>query len=203
MKMGRFEKFFINRPTHEDHVISRARDLLALADVKEKQKCLEVGCGNGALSRHLASKYRLDVTGVDVDPEQIRLARVNTDDMPNVRFSQADATNLAFPDNDFDIVLSFGVMHHISNWVDALKEVGRVLKPAGYFIYSDLVYPDWTARIWSTKLGSSIARNYGFPTARGLSSFVEQNNLSTLYSALSMRYMLVFNLYEAVYQKQS
>ena len=202
MKMGKFEKLFINRPSHAERVIKHGERLLRLVDVKEKQNYLEVGCGIGAMSKHVAEKYLLNVTGIDVDPEQIQLAQESTAGVPNIRFLEADATDLPFQDEDFDIVLSFGVMHHIANWLDALKEIGRVLKPRGYFIYYDLVYPDRASRIWSAGTARSIARNYGFPTVRALNSFVSQNNLSTLHSSLSKRYMLVFNLYEAVYQRQ-
>ena len=183
----------MNRSKHAKRVIARAEKLLHFANVKEKQNFLEVGCGNGATSRYFAKKYLLNVTGTDVDSEQIQLAQENIDDIPNIRFLEADATNLPFGDDDFDIVLSFQVMHHISNWLDALKEIKRVLKPMGYFIYVDLLYPKWTA-----KIGKMFKHNYGITTLHDLSSFVEKNNFSTIHSSLSQS--LIFNHYEAVYQ---
>lgn len=202
MKMGKFEKFFINRPSHAEQVIGRAEKLLALVDVKEEENCLDVGCGNGALSKYVAETCQLRVTGVDVDPEQVQLARDNVGDVPGICFREADATNLPFQDNDFALVLSFGLMHHIFNWSNALEEINRVLRPEGYFVYFDLVYPGWAARMGSSKPASSVARNYGFPTVQGISSFVDRNDFLTLHSSLSMRYLLLFNHYEAVYQKR-
>jgi ubiquinone/menaquinone biosynthesis C-methylase UbiE len=193
MKLGKIEKWFMNRPKHAQRVIARAEKLSYFANVKEKQNFLEVGCGNGATSKYFAQKYLLNVTGTDVDSEQIRLAQKNSDDISNIRFLEADATNLPFGDNDFDIVLSFGVMHHISNWLDALKEIKRVLKPKGYFIYVDLLYPKWTA-----KIGKLFKHKYGITTLHDLSSFIEKNNFSTIHSSLSKS--LIFNHYEAVYQ---
>ena len=102
MKMVKIEKWFINSPQHADQVINRAEKLLHYTNVKEKQNLLEVGCGIGAVSRYLAKKYFLNVTGVDIDPEQIKLARESIDDMPNIRFLEADATALPFPDGNFD-----------------------------------------------------------------------------------------------------
>ena len=52
--------------------------MLKLIDVKAGQKYLDVGCGNGAAAIHLAQKYQLDVTGIDVDPDQIRLAEAHS-----------------------------------------------------------------------------------------------------------------------------
>ena len=163
MKMVRIEKWFINRSHHAEQVIKRAEKLLHFVNVKEKQKFLEVGCGNGGVSKYVAERYLLNVTGVDIDPEQIQLAQENINDIPNIHFLAVDATNLSFQDNDFDIVLSFGVTHHISNWLGALREIRRVLKPKGYFIYYDLIYPELVA-----KFGRAFKHSYGITTMQDL-----------------------------------
>jgi ubiquinone/menaquinone biosynthesis C-methylase UbiE len=72
--------------------------------------------------KHLARKYHLNVTGTDVDPEMIQFAKENIDDIPHIRFLEMDATKMSFEDNEFDIVLFFGIMHHIGDWG---KGVGR------------------------------------------------------------------------------
>jgi ubiquinone/menaquinone biosynthesis C-methylase UbiE len=109
-------------------------------------------------------------------------------------FMATDATNLPFPDNDFDIVLSFGVMHHISNWLDALEEIKRVLKPKGHFIYFDLIYPELIA-----KLGRSFKHSYGITTMHDLDSFMQENSFSTVHA--SLKKSLIWHHYEAVYQR--
>jgi ubiquinone/menaquinone biosynthesis C-methylase UbiE len=193
MKMVIFEKWFINSAKHNEQIINRAEKLLQMVDVKENQKYLEVGCGVGAVCRYVATKYRCDVTGVDVDPEQIKAAQESCRDIPNVSFQKADATGLPFPDKDFDIVLSFGTTHHISNWVNALGEIRRVLKPGGHFIYYDLVYTEPLA-----KLGRSLSRNYGIVTMPELDSFTRTNNLSKVHT--SKKNSLIWYDYEAVYK---
>ena len=75
--------------------------------MKEKQNYLEIGCGDGAISKHIFKKYHLNVTGTDVDAEMIRLAKKNIGNMQNIRFLEFSATNLPFQDNNYDIVLSF------------------------------------------------------------------------------------------------
>jgi ubiquinone/menaquinone biosynthesis C-methylase UbiE len=194
MRMSKIEKWFMNRPQHGMRAINRVEKLLDFTNVKEKQKLLEVGCGSGAVSKYIAKKYLLNVTGTDIDPEQVQLARENINDIPNIHFLEADATNLPFQDNDFDIVLSFGVMHHISNWLDALKEIRRILRPGGYFIYFDVLYPKWVA-----KIGKSFKHNYGITTIDDLNSFIRKSNLSTIHSSLSKS--LILNHYEAVYKR--
>ncbi len=193
MKMVRIERWVMNRPHHAQQAINRAEKLLHFVSLKQKQNFLEVGCGSGVVSKHVAKKYRLNVTGVDVDPEQIQLAQASIDAIPNVHFLEADATNLPFPDNDFDIVLSFGVMHHISNWLDALREIKRVLTPKGYFIYADLIFPELIA-----KFGRSFKHRYGITTKHDLNSFIQENGFSTIHA--SMTNALVWHHCEFVYQ---
>ena len=193
MKMVKIEKWFMNRPQHAEQVINRAEKLLSLVNIKAKQNLLEVGCGNGAVSKHIAKKYLLNVTGVDVDPEQIRLAQESIVDIPGIRFLATDATNLPFQDSDFDIVLSFGVMHHISNWLDALGEIKRVLKPKGYFIYADIIFKELMA-----KLGRSFRHSYGITTMHDLESFIQGNGFSIIHK--SMTNALIWHDCEFVYQ---
>jgi len=195
MKLGRIEKWFMNRPKHARRIISRVERLLPFADLEEAQEFLEVGCGSGAVCRHMAKRHGLNVTGTDVDGEQIERARTDIDNTANLRFLEADATNLPFRDKDFDIVLSFQVMHHISNWLDAFQEIRRVLRTKGYFICVDTVFPKWTARI-----GEMFKHRYGITTPSALESFVQRNDFSTIHSALSK--YLVFNQYEAVYRSK-
>jgi ubiquinone/menaquinone biosynthesis C-methylase UbiE len=194
MKMVIFEKWFINSEKHAERVAGRAEKLLQFTDLKEGRNYLEVGCGVGAVCNLVAERYHWNVTGVDMDPKQIKQAREKSGDLQNVRFLTADATNLPFPDEDFDIVLSFGTTHHISNWLDALGEVKRVLKPKGYFIYYDLLYPGLMA-----KLGRSFKHNYGIPTMPDLDEFIQKNNLSKIHTAI--KNSLVWYDYEAVYQR--
>ena len=194
MKLGRIEKWFMKRSGHIERTINRADKLLGFIKISPNQKFLEVGCGSGGVSRYIAEKYLLNVTGTDLDPELIQLARENIDDSSNIQFLEADATNLPFEDNHFDIVLSFGVMHHIPNWLDALREIKRILRPKGHLVYFDILYPKLTA--W---VGKFFKHKYGITTLQDLNSFIEKNNFSTIHSSLSKS--LFLHHYEAVYRK--
>ncbi len=140
MKLVRLEKILVN-------ISARARNikvverLLTQIDLSNVREVLEVGCGVGTLSSHLARKYKWNVTGIDLDPEQIERARKDRVGNECLKFFEADVTQLPFEDREFDMVLSFDVLHHIPNWDKALEEVSRVLKPNGFYVLSDLTFP--------------------------------------------------------------
>jgi ubiquinone/menaquinone biosynthesis C-methylase UbiE len=193
MRMVIFEKWFINSEKHGEQVKNRAEKLFKFVNIRENQSYLEVGCGNGHVCRHVAANYPLNVTGVDIDPKQIQLAQESSHNVKNIRFLSADATNLPFPDKEFDIVLSFGTTHHISNWLGALSEMGRVLKSEGYFIYYDLVYPELLA-----KLGRSFKHSYGIVTMPELNSFFLANNYSEVHTLIKNSF--IWYDYQVVYK---
>ncbi len=173
MKMGRFEKSLVNSRMRSRRVSRHAERMLELAEFREGQAYLDVGCGNGAAPLRISRQYGLDVTGVDVDAEQIQLAREAGRGSNRARFVCVDATRLPFDDGAFDIVATNMATHHISEWETALAEMVRVLKPGGYFIYADLIWPAWLARI-----GKKLAGKWGgYPNTPALDAFVERNGL--------------------------
>lgn len=188
----------MNRTHHAQRVINRAERLFSFVDMRGKQNFLEVGCGSGAVSQHVAKKYLFNVAGVDVDPDQIQRAQEGVDDIANMHFLVADSTSLPFQDNLFGIVLSFGVMHHIANWLDALGEIRRVLKPKGYFVYYDLVYREGVARFGRTLANRFDMKSYGITTAHDLDSFIGRGSFSTIHT--SQKGSLLWYELEAVYQ---
>jgi SAM-dependent methyltransferase len=90
---------------------------------------LEIGCGSGYGSALIRGDGPDLYLGLDLMPEQIELARRN---YPGVDFRVQDVTDLhPFPDAGFDIVIIFGVLHHIPDWRKAVGEIGRILRPGG------------------------------------------------------------------------
>ena len=93
----------------------------------------------------------------------------------NVRFFEGDSTNLKFSDNEYDIVYSSGVLHHICKWTLVLEEITRVLKPKGYYIFSDLAYSRFTTRLFK-----NISKNYGFYIIEDIVDFMKNNNFQII-----------------------
>ncbi|HEV8367777.1 MAG TPA: class I SAM-dependent methyltransferase [Pyrinomonadaceae bacterium] len=92
---------------------------------------LEIGCGLGTDGAQFA-KAGADYTGIDLTEAAVELAqkRFELFQLPGT-FRAADAEQLDFPDNSFDLVYSHGVLHHTPDTAGAVKEVRRVLKPGG------------------------------------------------------------------------
>jgi len=95
-------------------------------------KVLEIGVGMGAdyLEWLKAGAHAI---GVDLSPASLELARRRchlAGYRPDLRV--ANAEHLPFPDGSFDIVYSYGVMHHSPDTGQCLREACRVLKPGGW-----------------------------------------------------------------------
>ncbi len=94
-------------------------------------RLLEIGCGIGVDSIQLA-KCGFDVTAVDLTSEAIEIAKTFAARRDvSIDFRVANAEGLDFPDESFDVVYSFGVLHHTPHIDQAVREVRRVLKPGG------------------------------------------------------------------------
>ena len=90
---------------------------------------LEIGCGSGYGASLLNAFGPKSYVGLDVMEEQIALARRA---YPQFEFRVQDATDLrSFADASLDVVIIFGVLHHIPDWRKTIDEIARVLKPGG------------------------------------------------------------------------
>ena len=96
---------------------------------------LEIGCGSGYGAVLLSKLRPRSYTGVDLMPEQIPLAHQRK--LPNAEFMVRDATDLPFPDASKDVVVIFGVLHHIPVWRKVVGEIHRVLRPGGRFFVEE------------------------------------------------------------------
>lgn len=98
------------------------------------KRLLEIGCGTGTDLVQFARGGAM-VTGVDLTPRSIEIARqrFKVFDLSG-DFAIGDAESLTFPDETFDVVYSFGVLHHTPGTETAVDEVYRVLRPGGRVI---------------------------------------------------------------------
>jgi ubiquinone/menaquinone biosynthesis C-methylase UbiE len=105
---------------------------LALADVPAPGRVLDLGTGTGVVAVALAERYsEADVVGIDLSPGMIDEARRQ---LPpglagRVRFEVGDASSLACPDGEFELVV-------LSNMIPFYDELARVVSPGGTLVLS-------------------------------------------------------------------
>jgi SAM-dependent methyltransferase len=125
--------------------------LLAAAAIGETSRVLDVGCGNGKLTRLAARRaHRAQVTGLDLSAPMLARARARTveENVRNVTFVRGDAQTYPLPAGGFDVAVSrFGVMFFAAP-VAAFANIGRGLRPGGGLAFACL--PDLSG----TDLGS-------------------------------------------------
>jgi len=125
-----------------------AKRLRALSSLPKHKIILEIGCGNGTGTK-LIKKYFFpkEIQAIDLDYRMVDLAKKKCNDS-SISFQVASATKLPYKNSQFDAVIEFGIIHHIPNWRDCLKELKRVIKPGGELIMEDL-----SSDTWNTFLG--------------------------------------------------
>lgn len=117
-------------------------------DETKNSRILEIGVGAGSDFNSWLENGTNQVSGVDLTARAIDLTREHCQirNVPPNKFDlrQADAENLPFEDNTFDIVYSYGVLHHTPNTEAAFREVYRILKPGGQVRAMIYHVPSWT-----------------------------------------------------------
>ena len=109
--------------------------------IKEGQKILDAGCGIGGPARMLADVFECNVTGVDLTEEFIRTATLLSELVSLnhlTEFIAADATQLPFANETFDVVWTQHAQMNIRDKNQLYSELFRVLKKEGKFIYYDI-----------------------------------------------------------------
>lgn len=95
----------------------------------ENLKILDLGCGTGLLAKFLS---RRDLVGIDLSFKMLKVAK------KRCKVVQADMDHLPFRDSIFDLVFSFTSLQNLPHFKVAIREVSRVLKKNGIFIFTVL-----------------------------------------------------------------
>lgn len=105
-------------------------------------RVLDLCCGSGGTSLHLAKRFGCSVVGVDYSDVAIELARraaTNAGANDQVEFVHGDALDLPFDQDEFDAVISVDSLVIVPRRWKAIHEIARVLKPGGRLSFSDEV----------------------------------------------------------------
>ncbi len=158
-------------------------ELLRWAEVQHPQQILDVGCGIGGSTLYLAERYGAIATGVTLSPVQARRASQRAEQagltigQPAARFLVANALDLPFADESFDLLWSLESGEHMPDKSQFLQECYRVLKPGGR-----LLFVTWCHR----------------PLADGSLTAAEQRHLAELYRVYCLPYVISLPEYEAI-----
>jgi len=166
-----------------------------------EKKVLEVGCGCGTdfiqFVRAQARAYGIDMSQHSVELTKKRLHHYGLD----AEVIVGDGENLPFTSEQFDLVYSWGVLHHTPDTGRAIKEIYRVLKPGGYI--KAMVYHRFSTMGWVAYLKYGLLRGKPFTSlSKAMSEFVESpgtkafsmkevKSLFALFSNLKIQPLLI------------
>lgn len=164
-------------------------ELAAFCNIRKESNVLVVGSGSGFSACHLAEKIGCFVTGVDIAEESVKNAMersIRQNVAGNTRFILADAYELPFNDQSFDVVIT----EFVSQFLDqkkAFKEFRRVLKNGGCMGINEM-YKDDTIKpeigkmiVEGENLFSKVTGlNFGIHTARQWQEYFEEAGFSDI-----------------------
>ena len=111
----------------------RAQLLVTHGEISPGKKVLEIGCGTGLFTEKL-SRAGAEITAVDLSEHLLEKARARN--LPRCSIEQADAHQLPYADNSFDVVCGSSILHHL-DMEKALSEAYRVLRPGGKIAFAE------------------------------------------------------------------
>ena len=101
------------------------------------RRAIDVGCGDGVITRVLARRG-VDMVGIDLSPGMIDLARARTDPALRIAYRLADVMTADLPDGAFDLVVSVSMAHHLP--LDRIvPRLARLLAPGGTLLLQDVM----------------------------------------------------------------
>ncbi len=132
-------------PVDEFHTAGRSGTLKALAHMpfKRGMNVLDAGCGIGGTARMISQEHGCTVTGIDLTPEFIDVARKLTARMvlsDACKFEVGSVTDLPFDDNSFDAAVTFHVAMNIEDRPKFYSELRRVLRPGASLCVFDVMH---------------------------------------------------------------
>ena len=136
---ARWDPFAAEYAEHAEHgaanaLYDRPAVLGLLGDVTGK-RVLDAGCGPGLYAEELVRRGA-SVVGFDESPEMVRLARRRLGDAAEFRVQDLGQRIGWADDGSFDLAVMALVIHHVDDRVGALREIHRVLRPAGRLVIS-------------------------------------------------------------------
>jgi tocopherol O-methyltransferase len=176
---GRSGNYKMNRRQAQIDLIE---ELLIYAKVSDAQNILDVGCGIGGSTLYLAQKFNCDAVGITLSSVQVARAKERAKEAnlsEKAQFLRANALEMPFKDNTFDLVWTLESGEHMPDKKKFLEECYRVLKPGGKLIMAT----------WCHRSTNSLA---------GELTDDEKRHLENIYQAYYLPYVISIPEYEKI-----
>lgn len=159
---------------------------------------LDVGCGRGGTVSVMATYFSAKkIVGMDLSSQAVAFCHRNYS-YPNAGFVEGDAEQLPFDTHTFDVISNIESSHCYPNIFSFYREVKRVLKPGGDFLYTDLLpthkLPEYLSYL--QKLGFTIQHERDITSnvllscdhiaQRNISAFQKDNDANTINNFLAV-----------------
>lgn len=116
--------------TRHPYFMKTERALLDVIELRDGQRFLEVGCGEGG-NLFFLNPSKAKLFGIDLFPQKLWFAQR---ELPTCKLVCCGVERLPFRDAAFDVVLCRDVLHHLSDREAALRELQRVCRPGGQIV---------------------------------------------------------------------
>jgi arsenite methyltransferase len=138
-------------------VANQRRVLLENIAPRSGEWALDIGCGPGFVTEELARAVGLagGVHAMDNSDSAVMMTRRRCAEYANVKVQTAEATQLPYEDEHFDLAVSTQVYEFVPDVQSALSELYRVLRPAGR---AAIIDTDWQTILWHTRHPERMAR---------------------------------------------
>ena len=180
---GRAGNYKINRRQAQIDLIEELLNWAGVNSLESSpQNIIDVGCGIGGSTLYLAQKFKATATGITLSPVQASRAKQRAEAAnlgKTVQFQVADALNMPFEDDTFDLVWSLESGEHMPDKTKFLQECYRVLKPGGTLVMAT----------WCHRPTNSLA---------GELTKAEKRHLEDIYRVYCLPHVISLPEYQAI-----
>lgn len=171
-----------DRTDHVQAQIDLIDEVLKWADVKSANDVVDVGCGVGGSTRHIAKKFNCKAQGITLSPYQAGRGNELAKEQgltKQTSFQVADALDMPFDDNSFDLVWSLESGEHMPDKQKFVNELFRVAQPGGRilivtWVHRNLEEGETQLTKKEQKLLARINRAYYLPRWCSLKDYVSE-----------------------------
>jgi 2-polyprenyl-3-methyl-5-hydroxy-6-metoxy-1,4-benzoquinol methylase len=169
------DEFEIQLNDHYRNVLGKLQKYLSPSDL-----VLDYGCATGLVSHELAGRVR-EIHGLDISSKMIAVAkRIAAErNIDNAKFAHGTVFDDRYPDETFDVILTFNVLHLLEDAPGVVKRFNQLLKPGGVFVSMTHSLPETTSfmgvlQVFIRKLG--LVPNVNMPKISELQNLISNGN---------------------------